>query len=155
MSAIKNSSNIAPEFALLVLQIWDGMVENAPTIKIAGQDLNGITKVNAVFQLMYSVHNTQNGMANPANVLLASTALAKDASDVNQATNLMDLSVLESNNQFNVKMWTPLLLVEYAFADLELMNSKEIVSNVYILQYGMDYFAKEIMMHAWLFHIQW
>ncbi len=80
------------------------MVENAPTIKIAGQDLNGITKVNAVFQLMYSVHNTQNGMVNPANVLLASTALAKDASDVNQATNLMDLSVLESNNQFNVKM---------------------------------------------------
>lgn len=34
------------------------------------------------------------------------------------------------------------------FVDLELTNSKEIVSNVYIQQYGMDCSAKEIMMLA-------
>lgn len=80
------------------------MVENAPTTKSAGLDLNGVAKVNVVSQLMCSVHKTQNGMVNPANVLLASTALAKDASDVNRVTNLMDLSVRESNNQFYVQM---------------------------------------------------
>lgn len=124
------------------------MVESAPTTSSAGLDLNGITKVNVVFQLMCSVHNIQNGMVNRANVLLVSTALAKDASDVSLAINSMDLSVLESNNQFYVKMLTQLLLVESVFADLALMNSKEIVSNVYILQYGTDYSAREIMMLA-------
>lgn len=154
MFAIKNSSSIALEFALLVLQIWNGMVENAPTTKSAGLDLNGVAKVNVVSQLMCSVHKTQNGMVNPANVLLASTALAKDVSDVNRVTNLMDPSVRESNNQFYVQMWTQLWLVESVFADLALMNSKGNASNVYILQYGMDYFVKEIMMLAWQSHIQ-
>lgn len=151
---MKDSSNIALEFVLLVLQIWNGMVENAPTTKSAGLDLNGITKVNAVSQLMLSAHKTPDGMANPANVLLALTALAKDVSDVNLATNSMDPCVLESNNQFNVQMLTQLLQVEYVFADLALMNSKEIVSSVYTLQYGMDCFVREIMMLAWQFHIQ-
>lgn len=122
------------------------MVESAHTIKNAGQALNGIAKANAVSQLMCNALKTQNGMANPANVLQVSTLLVKDALGVSLAINLTVLTVLEFNNLLHVKTLTQLLQEESVFVDLILMNSKEIVFNARILQCGMDYFVKEIMM---------
>lgn len=80
------------------------MVRNVHTVKIVGQDINGMNLLNAVFPKQQNALQTQLGMVKLVNAKQVSSLTIVNVLNVKQVINSMDHLVFEFNTIFLVQV---------------------------------------------------